>query len=67
MATTVKEEHVTVAVMEACVTLGNFVKRNFNFVRMKFFMRAVPNVNQERDHGSYQSDSRAEIIELVVR
>ena len=67
MVMIVKEEHVTVTVMEACVTLGNFVKRNFNFVQMRFFMKAVPNVNQERDHGSYQSDSRAEIIELVVR
>ena len=67
MAMTVKEDHVTVALMETCVTLGNFVTRNFNFVQMKFFMKAVPNVNQERDHGSYQSDSRDEIIGLVVR
>ena len=67
MVMIVKEEHVTVTVMEACVTLGNFVKRNFNFVQMRFFMKAVPNVNQERDHGSYQFDSRAEIIELVIR
>ena len=50
MAMTVKEEHVTVVLMETCVILGNFVKRNFNFVRMKFFMKAALNVNQDREN-----------------
>ena len=67
MAMTVKEEHVTVAVMETCVTLGNFVTRNFNFVQMKFFMKAVPNVNQDRDHGFYLADSPAGTIGPDVR
>ena len=53
---TVKEEHVTVAFMETCVTLENFVTRNFNFVQMKFFMKAALNVNQDRIHGHELSD-----------
>ena len=64
MAMIVKEEHVTVVFMEACVTLGNFVKQNFNFVRMKFFMRGVLNVNQDRDHRHI--DSPTKTVRLLI-
>ena len=64
MAMTVKEEHVTVALMETCVTLGNFVERNFNFVRMKFFMKAALNAKQERDHRL--TDSQTKTVRLLI-
>ena len=65
MAMTVKEEHVTVAFMETCVTLGNFVTRNFNFVQMKF-MKAAMNVNQDRIYGHELSDSPTRTLRLLI-
>ena len=66
MAMTVKEEHVTVAFMETCVTLENFVTRNFNFVQMKFFMKAALNVNQDRIHGHRVSDSPTRTVRPLI-
>ena len=67
MAMTVKEEHVTVASMETCVTLGNFVTRNFNFVQMRFFMKAALNANQAQIHGHRLSDSPSRTVRPLIR
>jgi len=66
MATIVKEEHVTVAFMETCVTSENFVTRNFNFAQMKFFMKAALNVNQDRIHGHELFDSPTRIVGPLI-